>query len=202
MPFLLKVAQTTETELPPVQMYGWLSYAHAREQGRVQGAAADPREGRADQAAARRTTRSRSRRPSSATRASSAGSASSRTRTRSSCARRPTCWRATAAATTRRSRRWSSCSAHSDLEVRNEALTRGRRHRGQRQRAGGQADRRARGRRGRPLDLEQLQARGPADALAPAEPRRRQLLSARAGCAHSRAVRERARVLAPGPGVS
>jgi hypothetical protein len=27
MPLLLKVAQTTETELPPVQMYGWLSYA-------------------------------------------------------------------------------------------------------------------------------------------------------------------------------
>jgi HEAT repeat protein len=27
MPPLLKVAQTTETELPPVQMYGWVSYA-------------------------------------------------------------------------------------------------------------------------------------------------------------------------------
>jgi HEAT repeat protein len=27
MPILLKVAQTTETELPPVQMYGWASYA-------------------------------------------------------------------------------------------------------------------------------------------------------------------------------
>jgi HEAT repeat protein len=27
MPLLLKVAQTTETELPPVQMYGWVSYA-------------------------------------------------------------------------------------------------------------------------------------------------------------------------------
>jgi hypothetical protein len=27
MPILLKVAQTTETELPPVQMYGWVSYA-------------------------------------------------------------------------------------------------------------------------------------------------------------------------------
>jgi hypothetical protein len=27
MPHLLKVAQTTERELPPVQMYGWVSYA-------------------------------------------------------------------------------------------------------------------------------------------------------------------------------
>ena len=27
MPFLLKVASTTEKELPPVQMYGWVSYA-------------------------------------------------------------------------------------------------------------------------------------------------------------------------------
>src|SRR5262249_33436749 len=27
MPLLAKVAKTTETELPPVQMYGWVSYA-------------------------------------------------------------------------------------------------------------------------------------------------------------------------------